>query len=74
MIQGVCVTPGAEGLSVYGVRVRCQDGGTWCWSDVDIDPAVVRRLVERLQAAQPERCHYADMVADYIQEVAGEPL
>ena len=71
LVQGVCATPGAEGVPVYGVRVRCRDGSAWVWSDVDVDPAVVRRLVARLQAAQPERCHYADLVADYIEETAG---
>lgn len=74
LMNGVCTTPGAEGTPVYGVRVRCRDGSVWSWSDVDTDPAVVRRLVERLQAAQPERCHYAELVTDYIEEVAGAIL
>lgn len=71
LVPSVCATPGAEGVPVYGVRVRCRDGGEWVWPDVDVDPAVVHRLVARLQAAKPERCHYADLVADYIEEIAG---
>jgi len=74
LIQSTCTTPGAEGLPVYGVRVRCRDGRVWTWSDVDVDAAVVRRLVARLQRAQPERCHYAELVTDYIEEVAGTVL
>lgn len=74
LVQSVCTTPGAEGIPVYGVQVRCRDGSDWTWPDVDIDRAVVSRLVARLQAAQPERCHYAEMVTDYIEEVAGAGL
>lgn len=72
-IQGVCGTPGAEGVTVYGVRVRYADGEVWEWPDVDVDPAVTSRLVARLQAAQPARCHAADMVMDFIEEQA-EPI
>lgn len=71
VVQGVCTTPGAEGIAVYGVRVQCRDGYVWAWPDVDTDRAVVSRLAERLQTAQPERCHYAAMVTDFIEEVAG---
>ncbi len=74
LVRGVCATPGAEGVPVYGVAVCRRDGGTWCWPDVDTDRAVVSRLVERLQTAQPEPCHYAEMVLDYIHEVAGTTL
>lgn len=69
-LPGVCETPGAEGLTVYGVRVRRPDGSTWVWPDVDPDPVVVSRLVDILQAAQPERCHYEDVVLDFIQRQA----
>ena len=74
LIDGVCATPGAEEIPVYGVAVRCRDGSEWTWPDVDTDRAVVSRLVARLQAAQPERCHYTEMVVDYIEEVAGAGL
>ena len=74
IVQSICTTPGAEGVPVYGVRVRCRDGGTWHWPDVDTDPVVTSRLVKRLQETQPERCHYAELVEDYIQEMAGAPL
>lgn len=73
-ISGVCETPGAEGIPVYGVRVCRGDGSVWEWPDVDNDRAVVCRLAERLQSAQPEACHYAEMVTDYIQEIAGAVL
>lgn len=69
-IPGVSETPGAEGVPVYGVRVHCRDGSVWAWPDVDVDRAVVRRLVTILQSAQPERCHYADMVLDFIESRA----
>ena len=71
LVHSICATPGAEGAVVYGVAVRCRDGGVWSWPDVDLDPAVVSRLVTRLQRVQPERCHYEEMVLDYIEEVAG---
>lgn len=70
LVKSTCATPGAEGIPVYGVAVRRRDGGRWSWADVDTDPAVVRRLVARLQAAQPERCHYEELVLDFIQETA----
>ncbi len=69
-IAGVSETPGAEGVPVYGVRVYCRDGSVWTWPDVDVDRAVVCRLVALLQSAQPERCHYAEMVLDYIESQA----
>lgn len=71
LIESVCATPGAEGILVYGVAVKRPDGTGWVWPDVDLDRAVVSRLVERLQTAQPEHCHYAEMVTDFIEEVAG---
>ena len=71
IIENVCTTPGAEGVPVYGVLVRYDDGRLWMWPDVDVDRAVVSRLVTRLQSLQPERCHFEEMVLDYIHEVAG---
>ena len=69
-ISGVCETPGAEGVPVYGVRVICPDGSTWTWPDVDVDRRVVQRLARRLQAIQPSPCHFRDLVLDYIEEQA----
>ena len=72
IISGVCTTPGAEGIPTYGVRVTYAEG-TWEWVDVDIDPMLVRRLVERCNRVQPEPCHFADVVLDFIEEhAAGE--
>ena len=69
-IPGRCITPGAEGVPTYVVRVRCRDGSVWEWPDVDVDQGAVFRLVETLQTAQPERCHYEDLVLDFIQRQA----
>lgn len=69
--EGLCGTPGAEGIPTYGVAVRHGDGTVWAWPDVDVDRAVVCRLAARLQAAQPARCHYEELVLDYLEEVAG---
>lgn len=69
VVCSVCSTDGAEGIPVYGVR--CRD---WAWPDVDTDRAVAQRLADRLNAAQPEPCHYADMVLDFIAECAEADL
>ena len=69
---GVCRTDGAEGCPTYGVAVTLSDGGAWAWADVDTDPFIVRDLVRRLQAAQPEACHFEDLVLDFIEEMAGK--
>lgn len=69
-MPGVCETPGAEGVPVFGVRVHRRDGSVWSWPDVDPDRAVVCRLAALLQAAQPERCHYEELVLDFIQGAA----
>ena len=74
LIEGACSTPGAEGITTYGVRVTYPDGTMWEWADVDVDKAVTRRLLERLRHLSPERCHLKEMVLDFIEEVAGEPL
>lgn len=68
---GVSDSDGAEGYPVYGVQATLPDGTVWAWPDVDMDPAVVRRLVSRLQELQPEACHFRDLVLDYIEEMAG---
>ena len=68
--ESVCETPGAEGVSVYGVAVRYGDGCRWAWPDVDVERAVASRLAARLQTVQPERCHFEELVLDYIQEMA----
>ena len=67
--SGVCTTPGAEGVPTYGVRVT-YPGGAWAWADVDTDIAVVQVLADRLNRLQPEPCHFADMVLDFIEEYA----
>lgn len=69
-VSGICQTPGAEGLPVFGVRVCRRDGSTWAWPDVDVERAAVERLAALLQAAQPERCHYEEMVLDFIEGLA----
>lgn len=68
--QSVCGTPGAEDVTVYGVRVRCTDGITWEWPDVDVDQTAAARLAARLQVIQPARCHWVEMVLDFIEERA----
>ena len=72
VIESECQTAGAEGYPVYGVAVRLSDGGTWSWADVDTDRRVAQRLAERLQCAQPEPCHFRDLVLDFIEEMAGK--
>jgi hypothetical protein len=73
IIEGVCTTHGAEGTATYGVRAVCVDR-VWQWPDVDVDPAVAEALVHRLNALQPDPCHFADMVLDYIEERATAEL
>ena len=68
--EGVSYSEGAEGYPVYGVQVTLPDGSTWGWPDVDVERAVAERLVCRLQALQPEACHFRELVLDYIQEMA----
>ena len=70
--EGIIQTDGAEGYPTYGVAVTLPDGGVWAWSDVDVDRAAVEALVRRLQTAQPEACHFEDMVLDFIEEMAGK--
>ena len=70
--EGVCTTSGAEGYPTYGVAVTLPGGEVWSWADVDVDPSVVRLLVDRLQAAQPQPCHFRDLVLDFIEEMSGK--
>ncbi len=72
LTAGFCETPGAEGVSVYGVLCRCGGAVCWIWSDVDTDRERVLRLVDRLNRVQPELCHYEDMVLDFIEEEAAK--
>ena len=65
VICRVCGTHGAEDIPTYGVRC-----GDWEWADVDTDFVAVQCLADRLNAVQPEPCHYADMVLDFIAERA----
>lgn len=70
--EGVCRTPGAEGVPVYGVQVVLADGSLWQWEDVDVDPAVAAILASRLQRIQPSRCHFEELVLDFIEEMAAK--
>ena len=72
VIKGICVTSGAEGIPTYGVQVALPSGDTWRWEDVDVDPAMVAVLADRLQTIQPERCHFEDLVLDFIEEMAAK--
>lgn len=72
MTSGVSDTPGAEGYPIYGVAVTLPDGSEWRWADVDTDSAAVQTFCRRLQLAQPEPCHFRDMVLDFIEEMAGK--
>ena len=72
VIESECQTAGAEGHPVYGVTVALPDGGVWSWSDVDVDRSAAQRLADRLQAAQPQRCLFEDLVLDFIEEMAGK--
>lgn len=72
VVAGVCATPGAEGYPTYGVAVTLPDGTHWVWADADVDLAVVTQLVDRLQAVQPERCHFEEIILDFIEETAAK--
>ena len=73
VVRGFCGTPGAEDQPTYGVQCA-YNGGVWTWSDVDTDPVAAQMLADRLNAARPEPCHFADMVLDFIEERAGMDL
>lgn len=70
--EGIIQTDGAEGYPTYGVAVTLPDGDSWIWPDVDTHRGVAEALVSRLQATQPEVCHFEDMVLDFIEEMAGK--
>ena len=72
VIVGKCGTDGAEDYPVYGVQVTLEDGSEWAWADVDVDRRVVARLADRLQAIQPDPCHFKDMVLDFIEDMAAK--
>ena len=72
VIKRICVTPGAEGIPTYGVQVILPSGDIWRWEDVDVDSTVVAALVSRLQAVQPDECHFRDVVLDFIEEMASK--
>ena len=73
VVAGTCGTHGAEGIPTYGVQV-IYAGRTWTWADVDLDPAVARRLADRLNRVQPEPCHFEEIVLDFIEESAAAEL
>lgn len=70
--RGFCQTEGAEDHPTYGVAVTLPDGTEWAWADVDVDRPVVQELAGRLQTAQPESCHFEELVLDFIEEMAGK--
>lgn len=70
VVEGVCGTPGAEGIPTYGVQALLPDGTCWVWEDVDLDRRLVERLANRLQRIQPSVCHFSELVTDYIEEIA----
>lgn len=72
VIEGDCATPGAEGYPVFGVQAVLPNGGVWTWADVDTDLAAAQELACRLQAIQPDPCHFEDMVLDFIAEMAAK--
>lgn len=65
-----CSTPGTDGVTVYGLRITI---GNNFIEFADIDPCAdrVQALADRLAELDVEPCHYADIVQDYIQELAG---
>ena len=72
VIEGKCETDGAEGCPVYGVQVTLEDGSVWSWVDVDVDHGVAALLADRLQNSQPARCHFEDLVLDFIEEMGAK--
>ncbi len=70
-IAGVCETPGGEGAPVWGVQVRWGEMVPWVYPDVSTQATEAQELAERLQRAQPEPCHWQDIVEEYIHEIAG---
>lgn len=70
--EGFCQTDGAEHHPTYGVAVTLPDGSGWEWADVDVERAAAQTLAERLQALQPQQCHWEELVLDFIDEMAGK--
>ena len=69
LIEGSCLTPGAEGHRTYGVRANGPQG-EWLWPDVADSAQAVEMLLSRLRREQPERCHLPDIIEDFIGELA----
>ena len=69
LIEGRCVTPGAEGQRTYGVRANGPQGEE-IWPDVADSAQAVEILLTRLRRERPERCHLPDIIEDYIGELA----
>ena len=69
LIEGRCLTPGAEGHRVYGVRASSPQGEAE-WPDVADSAQAVELLLARLRREQPERCHLPDIIEDFIGELA----
>lgn len=72
VIEGECKTQGAEGYPAFGVQAVLPNGKVWLWADVDVDRAVAEMLARRLQALQPEECHFEELILDFIEEMAGK--
>ncbi len=60
--DGVCVR-------TYGVEVASRQGVA-LFPDVALESAAVDVLIDRLRVESVEPCHLADVVADYIGELA----
>lgn len=69
LIEGRCLTPGAEGHRTYGVRASGPQGEE-IWPDVADSAQAVEILLGRLRCEQPERCHLPEIIEDFIGELA----
>ncbi len=67
MVTGTCQTDGAEGATVYGVRLTV-GAYVWQFDDVDASAQRVEVLLRRLRQEQPAICHLEDVVRDFIEE------
>ncbi len=65
MITSVCVTPGAEGKTVYGVLYQDEEQ-VFGFPDVDASPTAVEILLECLRRERPEPCHFKEIITDFI--------
>lgn len=71
VVSSQCTTPGAEGRQVFGVQLQSDADIVWAWPDVDANWQVVEMLRTRLEKNTPEACHWAEIVEEFIGEVAG---